>query len=297
MFNALKTFVGGIMVAGFVAVTGALGLHASDNTLVADLNGDGTEEIISYYQDIDPLDNGHIKYSFEMTVNGEKAYEEGGLIERYPEATEENRLHDKLDHLKNINVKLLDVNPKDETKEILVSYYASVDNILLDMKVFRYNDGKLKCVSEFDSESAHAYVPTAQNNNKYVKVCEEIYTPTLGNIWVTKNYKLTKKGFVEKANKTHTYAIAPAGYEENKIAKYTAANMFEVFATKDCMLEDSLGLVGEGETFTVKKVVFLENNEFGPMKAYIKTASGLKGWIFIDNETDEYGQPINAIAK
>ena len=297
MFNGLKTIVGGFMVAGFVAAAGVLGIYAHDDTLVADLNGDGTEEIVSYYQDINPLDNGDIDYSFRMTVNGEDAYEEGGLIERYPAATEENRLHDKLDHLKNIDVKLLDVNPADETKEILVSYYASVDNILLEMKVFRFENGKLECVSEFTPEGAHAYVPTEQDNNKYIKVCVETYTPTLGNIWVTKNYKLTKKGFVEKTNKTHTYAIAPAGYEENKLAKYKAASLFEVYANKNCMVEDSLGLVDEGEKYIVKKVIFLEGNEFGAMEAYIKTATGLKGWIFIDNETDENGQPINAIAK
>ena len=130
MHNVLKTIVGGIMMTGFVAIASFIGIKASDDTLIADLNGDGTEEIVTYYQDINPLDNGDIDYSFKMTVNGKKAYEEGGLIERYPEATEENRLHDKLDHLKNINVTVVDVNPEDNTKEIVASYYADVDNIL-----------------------------------------------------------------------------------------------------------------------------------------------------------------------
>ena len=62
------------------------------------------------------------------------------------------------------------------------------------------------------------------------------------------------------------------------------------------MVDDSIGMVGEGETYVVKKVIFLEDNEFGPMKAYIKAASGLKGWIFIDNETDETGKLYNEYA-
>ncbi len=296
MHNVLKTIVGGIMMTGFVAIASFIGIKASDDTLIADLNGDGTEEIVTYYQDINPLDNGDIDYSFKMTVNGKKAYEEGGLIERYPEATEENRLHDKLDHLKNINVTVVDVNPEDNTKEIVASYYADVDNILLSMKVFKYNNGKLKAVSEYNPEGAHAYVPTEQNSNKYIKVNVETYTPVFGNIWLTKNYKLTKKGFVEKTNKNGVYTIAPARYEENKLAKYTAAWTFEVFANKNCMVDDSIGMVGEGETYVVKKVIFLEDNEFGPMKAYIKAASGLKGWIFIDNETDETGKLYNEYA-
>ena len=48
---------------------------------------------------------------------------------------------------------------------------------------------ELKLVSEYYPESAHAYIPQAQDNNKYVKVCEETFLPTLGNIWITKkNY-------------------------------------------------------------------------------------------------------------
>ena len=76
MFNGLKIAVGGMMVAGLVSVAGAFGTKASDNTLIADLDGNGTEEIVTYYEDINPLEGGDINYSFKMTVNGETAYEE-----------------------------------------------------------------------------------------------------------------------------------------------------------------------------------------------------------------------------
>ncbi|MBR4343746.1 MAG: hypothetical protein IKP88_13805 [Lachnospiraceae bacterium] len=296
MFNGLKIAVGGMMVAGLVSVAGAFGTKASDNTLIADLDGNGTEEIVTYYEDINPLEGGDINYSFKMTVNGETAYEEGGLIERYPEVTEGNRLHDKLDHLNNIEVSVVDVNPANEQKEIVAKYYASVDNILLGMKVFRYNDGKLNAVSEFYPEAAHAYIPSAQANNKYIKVSVEEYLPALGKIWVNRNYKITKNGFVEKTSKSGILTVAPATYEENKMTKFKAATYIEVFANKYCNVEDSIGCIGEGEKFTVKKIIYPDNENFYVMRAYIKTASGLKGWIWIDNTVDEMGQPINPVA-
>jgi hypothetical protein len=295
MFKALKMVAGGFMVAGFVAVASTFGLNAKDNTLIADLDGNGTEEIVTYYDEIDPLENGDINYNFKMTVNGELKYEEGGLIERYPEVTEENRLHDKLDHLERIDVSVVDVNPGKDGKEVVAKYYASVDNILLGAKVFRFDGEELKLVSEYYPESAHAYIPQAQDNNKYVKVCEETFLPTLGNIWITKNYKMTKNGFVEKTNKSGVYTIAPARYEENKIAKFYAIDFIEVFSNRDCNVINAIGSINKGEKFVIKKIIFPDNENYFLTRAYIKTASGLKGWIWIDNTTDEYGVPVNPV--
>ena len=53
----------------------------------------------------------------------------------------------------------------------------------------------------------------------------------------------------------------------------------------------------EGEKFTIKKVILTDNNTYEPMRAYVKTASGVKGWIFIDPTTDEYGNPMNPVVK
>ena len=55
--------------------------------------------------------------------------------------------------------------------------------------------------------------------------------------------------------------------------------------------------MAEGEKFTIKKVIFPnDNNGYILMRAYIKTASGVKGWIWVDNTVDEMGQPVNAVA-
>ena len=268
-----------------VAITGSFNTKASDNTLIADLDGNGTEEIVTYYEEINPLEDGDFTYSFRMTVNGKDAYEEGGLVERYPVEPVEGRLHDQLDHLKNIVVSVADVNPDKAGQELIARYYASVDDIVLGYRVFRYNDGKLTMVSEYFPEAAHSYIPKAQNNDKYIKVCVETYTHALGNIWLTRNYKLTAEGFKEKESKTGTYIIAPAKYEENKLAKYNSAKDSEICSDKN--LEKAKGTIAEGEKYVIKKVILTDNDTFENMRAYVKTASGVKGWILIDNTSDE----------
>ncbi|MBR5178763.1 MAG: hypothetical protein IKW90_08210 [Lachnospiraceae bacterium] len=297
MFNGLKMVVGGMMVAGFVAAASAFGIKASDNTLIADLDGNGTEEIVSYDENIDHLENGDINYSFKFTIEGKTVYKEGGLIERYPEVTEEGRLHDKLDHLKTIAVSVADINPGKEGKELIAKYYADVDDIVLGYKVFRYNDGKLNVVSEFYPNASHSYIPTAQADNKYIKVNVEEYIDAIGKVWITRTYKLTKNGFVEKENKSGKYNVAPARYEENKLTKYVAANCIEMFSDSSCLVDYSIGMLQEGEKFVIKKIIFpTEYNGNFISFAYIKTASGLKGWIMVDNTIDEMGQPVNAVA-
>lgn len=140
-------------------------------------------------------------------------------------------------------------------------------------------------------------MPAAQDNKKYIKVCVEEYIPTLGNVWLTKNYKFSKGKLVEKASKTGLYNVAPEGYEENKVKKYRAATVLEVYADKSCDVETSLGLIGENEKIAIKKVIFPDNDEYILVRAYVKSASGINGWIFVDPTSDEMGNPVNPIVK
>ena len=297
MFNGLKMVVGGMMVAGFVAAAGAFGIKASDNTLIADLDGNGTEEIVSYYEDINPLENGDIDYSFKFTIEGKTVYEESALIERYPEVTEEGRLHDKLDHLKTIAVSVADVNPGKAGKELIAKYYADVDDIVLGYKVFRYNNGKLNVVSEFYPNASHSYIPDAQEDNEFIKVNVEEYVAAIGKIWITRTYKLTKNGFVEMENKSGKYTVAPAYHEKNKLPEYAAANPIEMFVYDRCDVKDSIDMMVEGEKFVIREVIFPnENNGYIIMRARIKNELGHQGWIMVDNTIDEMGQPVNAVA-
>ena len=217
MFNGLKMVVGGMMMVGFIAAASAFGIKANDNTLIADLDGNGTEEIVSYDENIEHLENGDINYSFKFTIEGKTVYEESALIERYPEATEEGSLHDKLDHLKTIAVSVADVNPGKAGKELIAKYYADVDDIVLGYKVFRYNDGKLSVVSEFYPNASHSYIPDAQEDNEFIKVNVEEYIDAIGKVWITRTYKLTKNGFVEMENKSGKYTVAPAYHEKNRL--------------------------------------------------------------------------------
>ena len=69
------------------------------------------------------------------------------------------------------------------------------------------------------------------------------------------------------------------------IAKYKAAKEIEIFSDKN--LKNAKGTIAEGEKYTIKKVILNDNDTLENMKAYVKTASGVKGWILIDNTADE----------
>ena len=295
MFNGLKMAACGLATVCFVSAAGALGTKASDNTLIGDFNGDGKEETVSYAQEKTAFDNGDFGYSFRFTIDGKQVYEEDLYVSTEPNTYQNPTLDETLDHLEKIDVQKIDINPGKAGEELVARYVANVDDIVLGYRVFRLKKGEIKIVSEFVPDAAHSYIFKAQDNNDKIKVAIETSTPTLGNIWLTRNYTLKKDGFVEKESKNGTYTIAPAKYEENKLAKYSAATEIEIFS--DEKLKKSKGMIAEGEKFTIKKVILTDNNTYEPMRAYVKTASGVKGWIFIDPTTDEYGNPMNPVVK
>ena len=295
MFNGLKMAACGLATVCFVSAAGALGTKASDNTLIGDFNGDGKEETVSYAQEKTAFDNGDFGYSFRFTIDGKQVYEEDLYVSTEPNTYQNPTLDETLDHLEKIDVQKIDINPGKAGEELVARYVANVDDIVLGYRVFRLKKGEIKIVSEFVPDAAHSYIFKAQDNNDKIKVAIETSTPTLGNIWLTRNYTLKKDGFVEKESKNGTYTIAPAKYEENKLAKYSAATEIEIFSDKK--LKKSKGMIAEGEKFTIKKVILTDNNTYEPMRAYVKTASGVKGWIFIDPTTDEYGNPMNPVVK
>ena len=295
MFNGLKMAACGLATVCFVSAAGALGTKASDNTLIGDFNGDGKEETVSYAQEKTSFDNGDFGYSFRFTIDGKQVYEEDLYVSTEPNTYQNPTLDETLDHLEKIDVQKIDINPGKAGEELVARYVANVDDIVLGYRVFRLKKGEIKIVSEFVPDAAHSYIFKAQDNNDKIKVAIETSTPTLGNIWLTRNYTLKKDGFVEKESKNGTYTIAPAKYEENKLAKYSAATEIEIFSDKK--LKKSKGMIAEGEKFTIKKVILTDNNTYEPMRAYVKTASGVKGWIFIDPTTDEYGNPMNPVVK
>ena len=292
MKKLIKTLLCGIFALGFTALIGAYSLKAEDNTLIADLDGDGTEDIIYYEQSVKYVDEDTMDYTFDISINGEKAWSEGRLIELHPDNPSANRLHDELWLLGDIRVRIVDVNPKNSTKEIIASYYASEDNMLLGIKIFRLKKGKLNAICEDYEIPSSSYIPTAQKNNNYLTISTSIWTSTFGCIWVNIDYRITKNGLLIKPSKSGLYTIAPDFYEEGKPQKFMAARNIKVYS--DSTLKESKGKIKKNAKFTLKKAKLDWDNPYGNYVVYIK-ASGLKGWIKVNAETDENNNPIDPL--
>lgn len=290
MKRFIKILLCGLFAAGLTVLLGTYTLKAQDNTLIADLDGDGTEEIVYYDSMVKDVDEENMEYSFDISIDGEQAWSEGGIIELHPENPDINKLHNFLWGLGFINVEIIDVNPKDTTKEIIASYYASEDNVLLGIKVFRMKKDKLSCICEDCSIMAYSYIPKAQKNNKYLTVASSIFTSSFGTIWVKLDYKLTKKGLVLKPAKSGVYDIAPDFYEEGKANKFKAARNIKVYSDKNT--KEFKGELAKKAKFTLKKIKYTANGYDSEYSVYIK-ASGIKGWIKVFDEYDEYGTPLD----
>lgn len=292
MKKLLKALLCGIFTLGFMTLLSAYGLKAEDRTFVDDFDGDGKEDIITYDYSINDIDDENSEYTLEFTIDGKTVYSEGRKIELYPEVTEEHRLHDVLWSLGFINFQTIDVNPADSTKEIIASYYSNEDNVLLGIKVFRLKNGKIKTVCEDYDIASSAYIPKAQKNNKYLTVATSVWTSTFGCVWIYVDYKLTKNGLVMKPSKSGIYNIAPDFYEEGTPNKFKAARNIKVYSDKTT--ENFKGEINKKAKFTLKKVKMNVDNPYEDYVVYVK-ASGLKGWIEVDSETDENGMALDKL--
>lgn len=292
MKKLFKALLCGIFALGFTALIGAYTLKAEDKTFVDDFDGDGEEDIITYDYSINDIDDETSEYTLEFTVNGKKAYSEGRKIEYNPEEPEEHRHHDVLWTLGYINFQAIDIDSTDSTKEIIASYYSNEDAVLLGIKVFRLKDGKMKALCEDYDIASSAYIPKAQKKNKYLTVATSVWTSTFGCIWVYADYKLTKNGLVLKAPKSGVYTVAPDFYEEGKPNKFKAARNIKVYSDKTT--ENFKGEINKKAKFTLKKVKMDIENGYEDFTAYVKS-SGIKGWIEVNAETDEYGMALDKL--
>jgi hypothetical protein len=293
MKKIFKALLCGIFALGFTALMGAYSLKAEDKTFVEDLDGDGKEDIVTYDYSITEIDDENSEYTMEFTVNGKKAYSEGRKIELYPEVTDEHKNHDVLWTLGSIYFQVIDIDPSDSVKEIIASYYSYEDGVLLGIKVFRMKGGKLVAVCEdYDNIGASAYIPVAQKKNKYLTVANSVWTETFGCVWVYVDYKLTKNGLVLKPSKSGVYNVAPNFYEEGNAYKFKAARNIKVYSDKAA--KNFKDEIKKKAKFTLKKVKMNVENPFEDYTVYVK-ASGIKGWIEVDTDTDEYGTVLDKL--
>lgn len=280
---------------GFVGIIGSYGLKAEDNAIVADLDGDGTEEVFFYEFDVTDVADEQREYKFYILQDGDKIWSEDEVMNLYLDDSEEtNFLHHPLYMLGDIRVQVIDVNSKDKYKEIILNYYSFEDNMLLGIKVLRYKKGKLTLVSESYDIPANSYVLRAQKKNKNITIATDFWTTSLGCIWLKVDYKLSKNALIPQVAKSGVYEVAPEFAEDYSQSKFKAARSIKVYSDKECT--QYKGEIKKGKSFTLKKVVPSDIYLVGPFAAYVK-ASGIKGWIVIDNESDEYGAPADPIVK
>ena len=84
-----KGLLSGLFVLGFIVLIGTYSIKAEDNTIIADLNGDGKEETVYYEQNVKYLDDDNSDYTFKITIDGKEVWSEGYLIDKYLDGSEE----------------------------------------------------------------------------------------------------------------------------------------------------------------------------------------------------------------
>ena len=296
MKKTVMALICSLFTLGFILIAGSYALKADVAPIMADLNNDGVEEKVTYKAEFVMKDDRLQSYKFIIYINDKKAYSEKKEIEYYPaDESGEVQQYDDLEWLGSISLQLVDVNPSDNYKELIACYYASEDNVVLAYKAFRLKKGKLKLIGTEFTDSSYSYIPTKQKNNKYLTVCPDIMTPAFGTIWIYHNVKITKNSFVDKYSKSSVYTVAPNFSENGSSAAFTAAINIKVMA--DTGLAKFKGEIKAGEKFTLKKVKFTNNDENDSFLAYVKTKSGLKGWIYVDNASDEWGCPLEDLVE
>ncbi|MBR4777150.1 MAG: hypothetical protein IK007_06005 [Lachnospiraceae bacterium] len=290
MKKALKAVICSLFTIGFILIAGYGVIKADVGPIVADLNNDGTVETVTYKTSFKMNDDMLQSYKFTIYINDKKAYSENHVIEEASIDEAGEYQYDDMEWLGSVSLQLVDINPSDNYKELIAYYYASEDNVVLAYKVFRLKKGKLKHISTDYTSSSYSYIPAKQKNDKYLTICQDIMTPAFGTIWIYQDVKVTKDSFISRRSKSGVYTVAPNFYESGSSAAFTAATHIKVMA--DTKLSTFKGEIKAGEKFTLKKVKFTNNDEFASFLAYVKTKSGLKGWIYVDNSSDEWGCPL-----
>ena len=245
MKEILKTGIKGFMLVLIMTlITGIGAVTASAETLSADLDGDGVEEKIEWSEE--SVDT--------VTINGKQAFKG---VKLYSPFTEES----------SIRVEIIDTAIKDKYKEVCVQVNEyGCEN---DYYLFRYKNGKITKYAVIDD--AEEIVSQKKNNRIKIKTYRFVYG--IGNIRITKTYKV-KKG--------ETYPITKVykPNEENETKTFVSKVEMVIFKSRKWVTV--AGTLKPGEKFTLVK--FDYDAEGNSTRAYIKTESGIKGWI----NTSEY---------
>ncbi len=227
---------------------------AANGSLSADLDGDGTEEEVAWEFD----EESYIVTS--LTINGKDVYK----------ATKTEPLKTPYE----VEVKVVDTATKDKYKELVVE--LSEDTAWF--AVFRYNNGKI--TKYVDEETLTGLEILSQKKKGVIKVADYLYVENIGNIFTDITYKI--KSGKAKYDKKQTFV--PNGTNVTKTFKATRG--MTVYKKDDC--KSRKGNLKAGETFKILKFK-TDKNGLNSL-VYIKTKSGVKGWI---NTTEFKGDEEN----
>ena len=239
----------------FIAFTANTSANAEANgSLSADLDSDGTEEVVVWEFDEDSC------IVTALTINGTDVYK----------ATKTEPLRTPYD----FRVKVIDTCTKDKYKEVVVELFEDT----VWFAIFRYDNGKI--TKYLDDDDFTGYEIISQKKKNRICTSDYLYVTNIGNIFTNISYNI--KSGKAKMVKGQTFKAT----KQNYTTSFKSTAEMTVYKKDNC--KTAKGILKKGEKFTLLK--FKEDKSGRNTLVYIKTKSGVKGWInteeFESNDED-----------
>ena len=221
---------------------------AISDTVSEDLDGDGKEETVAY----EIIEAEDFSTLASITINGEDVYK----------ATKTKKPLTSF----NFNVYVFDTCTKDSFKEVVVEMNIEESTTYV---FYRYDNGSIiKYASVYDGDGL-----VSQKNKGRIRVQTYLGAQGLGNFFVEADYKI-KSGNA----KLYTKTFKPD--KRNAAVSFKSTQKMTVYTDTD--FSEIAGTLKKGEKF---KVVKFKLDSDGFCTTYIKTKSGVTGWI----DTRDFG--------
>ena len=158
-------------------------------------------------------------------------------------------------------ISVIDTATKDKYKEVVIrnNYLEELSELF----VIRYDNGKISKYAYFEDFDG----VVSQKTKGRIKIQTYVFVHGIGNVRIDLVYKI-KKGKATLATKT---------YKPNKENTTSFKSTKEPIIFTSTEWTEEAGVLKNGEKFTLVEFAKDENGEF--TQVYIKTKSGVKGWI------------------
>lgn len=228
------------------ALTGFGEGRASAGTLPEDLDGDGNDETVVW----ELSEDGETLES--LTINGKDVYAATKVKEPFTGFY--------------IDVFTFDTNTKDSFKEVVVR--LGIEE-LVEYYIYRYDKGSISKYAVIEEGSL-----LEQKTKNRIKVRTYRSVRGLGNFYVTAEYKV-KSGKATLVTKTYKPD------KTNEKVSFKSTKKLTLYTDTD--YTEEAGILKKNEKFTLVK--FEPGEEGFCSNVYVKTKSGVKGWI----NTESFG--------